>query len=334
MAMRMRFESYSVVNDIRWFAPNRFTALVLPELRRRGLTIAQEGSEPARLALAMSGSRAEEAWRYARARGCPLVVYLWDLPPRATGSGSYDPVWSVGGLLIRFPRPVGGFGRRRGYYSRLRYIASQAQEVWVPSRLTADLVRERFGVESRRVPYCYDSERFQPGPARREVPALLLTVSRFKPHKNQSATIRAAARLGSKVQVRLIGRGPEQDTLMALAKSLRVRCRIDSEASDSEVLDAYHRACVVVCPSLFEGFGVTPLEAIASGTPVVASDIPTHREFIGDAAQFFDVNDEDTLVSAISTAMNQPAPNSEVISSLTIPAAADRFWGGVISVVR
>ena len=82
------------MNDIRWFAPNSYTALLLPELRHRGLSIAQEGEDPARLALAMSGTRAEQAWRYARREGCPLVLYIWDLPPRATSFGSYDPVWS------------------------------------------------------------------------------------------------------------------------------------------------------------------------------------------------------------------------------------------------
>jgi glycosyltransferase involved in cell wall biosynthesis len=322
------------MNQVRWFAPNRFTALLVPELRRRGVTVAVEGSEPARLAIAMSGTRAEEAWRYARRVDCPLILYVWDLPPVATGSGSYDPVWSIGGVLIRLPRLTGGYRRRPGYYSRLRYIAARAVQVWVPSTLTADLVRARFKVEPHKVPYCYDSERFFRASTPRDQPPTLLTVSRFKPHKNQAATIRAAAALSSRVQVRLIGRGPERESLHRLADSLGIQCDIQDSASDSEVVQAYRRAAVVVCPSRFEGFGLAPLEGIASGTPVVASDIPPHREFVSGAAQFFPVDDEHALEGAIVSALDQPAANPELIRALTIPAAGDRFLQGIAPFVR
>ena len=314
------------MNQVRWFAPNRFGALLVPELTRRGLTIALEGSEPARLALAMSGTRAEEAWRYARRLGCPLIVYIWDLPPGATGTGSYDPVWSIGGVLLRLPRPSGGFGRRPGYYSRLRYVATEADQVWVPSLMTGELVRLRFQVETERVPYCYDSERFVPAQVSRKQPPTLLTVSRFKAHKNQAATIKAAASLGREVRVRLIGRGPERDGLERLARTLSVACEIDTNASDADVVDAYRRAAVAVCPSRFEGFGLAPIEAVAMGLPVVASDIPPHREFTAGAARFFSLDDEQALPAAISAALEQPATNPEVVQNLSIPAAADRFF--------
>jgi glycosyltransferase involved in cell wall biosynthesis len=322
------------VSDIRWFAPNPYTALIVPELRRQGLSIALEGAGPARLALAMSGTNAVEAWHYARRRGCPLVVYIWDLPPKATGSGSYDPVWSLGGYLFRLPRPTGGFGRRRGHYSRLRYIAARALEVWVPSGMTEAIVESRFGLGSRRVPYCYDSERFRPAGRSRNDPPTLLTVSRLNAHKNQAATLRAAARLGGEVQVQLIGRGPESESLERLARSLGVRCRIDTEADDAEVVAAYQRARVVVCPSRFEGFGLTPLEAIGCGTPVVASDIPPHREFLSAAARFFPLDDDNTLVASVAAALGDVAPDPAVIRKLTIPATADRFIGLLRPILR
>jgi glycosyltransferase involved in cell wall biosynthesis len=319
------------VNDIRWFAPNRYTALLVSELRRRGLTIALEGTQRARLALAMSGTRAEQAWRYARTQRCPLVVYIWDLPPQATGSGSYDPVWSLGGWLIRLPRLLGGFGRRKGHYSRLRYIAAQADQIWVPSQMTRELVWKRFGLESRRVPYCYDSERFYPAATPKDHPPTLLTVSRFKAHKNQAATIRAAARLGSAVRVHLIGRGPDGDLLGRLASSLGVHCRIQSDATDAEVVEAYRRASVAVCPSKFEGFGLTPVEAVASGIPVVASDIPPHREFVAGAARFFVPEDEEALAKAITMALHDVAPDPTVVRTLTISAAAERYLSSFAS---
>lgn len=313
------------MHDIRWFAPNPYTTLVVPELRRRGISIALEGGEPARLTLAMSGTVAGPAWGYTRRRGGPLILYIWDLPPWATGAGSPDPVWSVAGRLLRLPRPFGGFPRRRGYYSRMRYVAVRAAEVWVPSEMSAACVRTRFEVECRRVPYCYDSSRFRPSAEVRDEPPTLLTVSRLQLYKDHAATIRAAARLGD-LQVRLIGRGPERATLEQLARELSVRCRIDTDATDADVEQAYRTARVVVCPSRFEGFGLTAIESVATGTPVVASDIPPHREFVGAAARLFPLADIDALATSIGAALSgNGCADPHLVSHLTISAAAERF---------
>ena len=313
------------MDDVRWFAPNDYTALIVPELRRLGLAVATEGDRPASVTLAMSGLSAEGAWRHARACGARLVVYLWDLPPQGTARGRHDPVWWIGRRFLRFPRPWSGYGRRRGYYSRLRYVAARADAVWVPSAMTRDIVAERFGVRAERRPYCYDSSRFAPAAAPKTEPPVLLTVSRLRPHKNQAAVLHAAATLGRPVQVRLIGRGPEQASLEALAARLGVRCSVESAADDDTVTRAYHEAAVAVCPSRFEGFGLTPIEAVASGVPVVASDIPPHREFVGRAARLVPPDDAVTLAAAIATALDAPPADPALVSDLTIPAAAARF---------
>jgi glycosyltransferase involved in cell wall biosynthesis len=315
------------VDDVRWFASNPYTELVVPALRRHGLTIATEGDHPARVALAMSGLAAERAWRFARRRGARLVVYLWDLPPVGTGWGRPDPVWWIGGAFLRVPRPWGGYRRRRGYYSRLRYVAARADGVWGASTLTCETVAERFGVRAERVPYCYDSDRFVPIPGQRHGggPATLLTVSRLRPHKNQAAVLEAAARLGDRVRVRLIGRGDEHRALEALAVRLGVRCTIETDADDATVTRAYREAAVAVCPSRFEGFGLTPIEAVASGVPVVASDIPPHREFVGAAARLVAPDDGPGLAAGIEAALGSVPADPALVAALTIPSAAERF---------
>jgi glycosyltransferase involved in cell wall biosynthesis len=320
--------SSPAVDDVRWFASNAYTALIVPELRSHGLAVATEGDRPARLALAMSGLGAEEAWRWSRARGTRLLVYLWDLPPRGTARGRHDAVWWIGGRFVRVPRPWGGYGRRRGYYSRLRYIARRADAVWVPSAMSGQIVAERFGVQPERVPYCYDSNRFV-APSGRAAPSeampTLLTVSRLERHKNQALVLRAAAVLDRAVQVRLIGRGPERAALEALASALGVSCRVETGADDATVMGAYREAAVALCPSRFEGFGVTPIEAVASGVPVVASDIPPHREFVGRAASLVPPDDPAVWAAAIAAALDRPPADPALVSDLTIPAAAARF---------
>lgn len=322
------------MDDVRWFASNPYTAAVVPELRRLHLTVAIEGDSPARVAVAMSGRVAQPAWRYARARRVPLVLYLWDLPPRGTGTGRPDPVWYLGGRFLRLPRPYGGYRQRAGYYSRLRYIAARADALWAASDLTRTLVRERFGVSGVTVPYCYDSDRFQPGPGEREYPPTLLTVSRLQLHKSQASVLRAASRIGRDVQVRLIGRGPEESRLRALAHELDVRYRIETDADNVAVERAYRSAGVAVCPSRFEGFGLSPIEALASGTPVVASDIPPHREFVGHAARLVPLDDDAALASAIEAALAGPPPDPGAVAHLTIPAAAGRILTSLAPMLR
>src|SRR3977135_1967356 len=102
------------MDDVRWFAPNRFCTLVVPRLRDRGLSIALDGDSPARLAIAMDAQVAARAGRYAARQRCPLIHYVWDLPPWWLGRGRHDWVWlGAGGLAWRAPawrRAWGGGG--------------------------------------------------------------------------------------------------------------------------------------------------------------------------------------------------------------------------------
>ena len=321
------------MDHVRWFAPNRFCTLVVPALRARGLSIALEGDRPARLAVAMDAQVAADAYRYAARHRCPLIHYVWDLPPWWLGRGRHDWVWLVAGRYAWLPRLGRRYSARRGFYSRLRYVAAHAAAVWVPSSATAADVRERFGVECRQVPFCFDSERFTPAPAART--RGLLSVSRLTPHKNHAAVIRAAARFEPALPVRIVGDGPERDGLDRLARELCVPCVIESGLSEAEMVTAYRTAEVVVCPSRFEGFGLTPMEAIACAAPVVVSDIPPHREFLGESPRYFTLDDDDGLAKAIAAARGEGRPPSpHVLGRLSIEAATDRFAAGLALYVR
>ncbi len=334
---------------LRWFAPNRYCGLVVPALRTAGFAIATEGEDPADLVVAMDGQCAVAGFEFARRHRCPLLLYLWDLPPWRLGMGRPDVIFEWRGRVRRVPRILGGFPERSGYYSRLHFAAHHAAAVWAPSTLTASDLAARFQIEARVVPFCYDSTRFRPPPpsAERRVPspepaerrapspepaerrapsAELLSVSRLVPHKNHEALIRAAARMIPRPTVHLIGQGPEAGALERLAADLEVRLELTTEwQSDEAIVAAYQRATVVVAPSRFEGFGLTPMEGVASGVPTVASDIPPHREHLGTAAHYFRLEDELSLVAAIRAAMEQGPADPARVAHLTIEQAAGRF---------
>jgi glycosyltransferase involved in cell wall biosynthesis len=328
------------VPDVRWFAFNDYERLIVPDLRSLGLEVATEGDEPAKVAVVMNHDLAPAIWRYARRHRVPYISYVWDLPPFRLGPGRSDHVIPIDRFLLTVPRLGSRYITRRGYYSRLHFVARQAVAVWTPSLGSAADVRRRFGVDANAVQYCYNSRLFpEPRPAREQfasrdlaqtgdgrVVKTLLTISRLTPPKNHEAVVRAAARLGGGTSVEVIGRGPSQPDIEQLARSHGVPCRIRSGLSGQEVVEAYRTASVTVCPSRFEGLGLTGIESALCGTPVAASDIAAHREFLGDSAHFFTLDDDESLVRAIEAADSAGPPPTARFASLTIPAAARRFF--------
>ena len=74
--------------------------------------------------------------------------------------------------------------------------------------------------------------------------------------------------------------------------------------SDDELVRLYNQAACFVFPSLYEGFGLPPLEAMACGCPVLVSDIPVEREVCGDAAQYFNPLDPQNILHTITQYLN------------------------------
>ena len=324
---------------MRWFAPNRYCTLPVRALAAAGLGIALDGEAPARLAVAADGQCAVAGYEYARRHRVPLLLYLWDLPPWRLAAGRPDLVFELRGRVRRVPRPVGRYPERAGYYSRIGFVARRATEVWCPSEGTVADVRARFGVVARRVPFCYDSDRFtaggrEHGAGSRAAP-FILAVSRLVPHKNLATLIRAAALLASKPAVRILGEGPEAAALRRLGAELGVALELPGRwAEDDAIVAAYREASVVVAPSRFEGFGLTPMEGLAMGAPVAASDIPAHREFLDGAVRFFPPDDPAALAGELSALLLQPSAvppfrPSACLSALTIEACAARFLTGL-----
>jgi glycosyltransferase involved in cell wall biosynthesis len=334
------------VDDIRWFAPNRYCTLPVNALRAARLRIALEGNQPAGLAVAADAQSAVTAYEYSRRHRCPLLLYLWDLPPWRLAGGRPDHVFELGSRVRRFPRLLGRYPERAGYYSRLRFVAERATGVWCPSENTVRDVQARFEIDPARVPFCYDSDRFRGVPASR--PAMhdgapvLLAVSRLVPHKNHAVILRAAARLDPRPIIHIIGQGEEFGNLRGLAAELGLTLDLSgSWVADDAVVAAYRAARMVVAPSRFEGFGLTPLEGLAMGLPVIASDIPSHREFVDGAVRFFPPDDDAALAREIAAAATQPRTDVSgltvptvptvptVLTGLTIEACAARFLPGL-----
>lgn len=309
---------------IRWFAPDALSRLVVPGLRERGFRVVDEGVEVPRAVVCISAEQVGRGWHASRRARAPLGVFLWDLPPWRLEGGRPDPVLDLGGRLVVLPRPWGRFPERANYYSRLLHVLRGAEAVWVPSRATQADLRRMTGVEALHLPYCYDSERFFPVDIPRD-PRTVVAVSRLVPSKAFDVLLQAAARLAPMPKVRIIGRGPLAATLPGVASALGVPATVETDCDDRGVVEAYRRATIVVCASRFEGFGLTGIEALACGAPVVATDIPPHREFLGTHVRYVPVDDVPALAAAMEAALAAPPPPAPDLGFLRIGAAVERF---------
>jgi len=72
------------------------------------------------------------------------------------------------------------------------------------------------------------------------------------------------------------------------------------QASEAELAEIYRKAAFYVFPSLHEGFGLPPLEAMCAGLPVTSSDASCMPEVLGDAVHYFDANDGDSIAGALA----------------------------------
>jgi glycosyltransferase involved in cell wall biosynthesis len=125
----------------------------------------------------------------------------------------------------------------------------------------------------------------------------VLAVGAIQQRKNQLAALSAAQAVG----LPLVVVGPEKDA--ALAAELRRRgARVEGHVESDRLAELYRGAACLVQSSRYEGFGLPVLEAMASGTPVVAVRDPALQEVAGDAAVFVD---EDGLADGIREAVRE-----------------------------
>lgn len=138
----------------------------------------------------------------------------------------------------------------------------------------------------------------------------ILYVGTDFPHKNLRNLIAAFERLVTANRVPhilvLVGSSFnlfERRALTGLAERLGGRIRLLGHVPDADLPALYGNASLFVFPSLYEGFGIPPLEAMACGTPVVASNATSIPEVVGDAALVVDCTNADELAEAMYRAL-------------------------------
>jgi glycosyltransferase involved in cell wall biosynthesis len=251
------------------------------------------------------------------------VELMHSLASTAPVWGRFRRVVTVHDLIYaRFPEAHAGI-RDKGMRVLVPAGVRRSARVMADSQSTRDDLIALLGIAAERidvVPLGLGAvQRSQP-PPEREVRArfelgersVVLSLSAKRPHKNLLALIGALAQIAPDERPLLVIPG------YATAHELELRARADALGvaqdvrfpawvSNAELEGLWSIARAFVFPSLYEGFGLPMLEAMARGVPVACSDASSLPEVAGDAALLFDPHDEVAIATALQRLLCDPA---------------------------
>ena len=230
--------------------------------------------------------------------GCPTVLTIHDLASHL------------------HPETLQSRSVRRARY-RLPIMARRATMIVTPTEVVRLEVCERFRIKPERVVAVHHAPRscfrpLPPGQASETTRRLgieddfLLFVGTIEPRKNLLTLVRAFADVlkATSLRPQLVIAGQEgwlTDELFAYVKELDFgdRLRWTGYVSDEDLCALYSSCRAFIYPSIYEGFGLPPLEAMACGAPVISSRIPSIAEVLGSAAHLVVPTDVHALSESI-----------------------------------
>lgn len=209
--------------------------------------------------------------------------------------------------------------RLKERYARLLFanVRRRADRVICVSEFTAVELTRLTGIERDRIVVIQsgiDTKWYTPTASRRPLPEpYILYVGNVKPHKNVTRLLEAFESLRTRIPHRLVvvgkleGLRTPDTTVASVARRLGERVLFTGEVTDEALRAYYAHADLLAHPSLYEGFGFTPLEAMAIGLPVAASRAASIPEVCGDAVAYFDPYSVDDMSSVIVRTLEDQA---------------------------
>ena len=147
-----------------------------------------------------------------------------------------------------------------------------------------------------------DASPFNAVKAKYDLPdRYIMNLSTLEPRKNLTLLLRCFDRVADQIEydLVLVGRkGWKIDELLESLKS-NIRVHVTGFVDDNDVISIYQNALCFVFPSLYEGFGLPPVEALSLGTPVLASNAASLPEVLREQAAYFESGNEETLYWAL-----------------------------------
>jgi glycosyltransferase involved in cell wall biosynthesis len=179
-----------------------------------------------------------------------------------------------------------------GRYSKLISISRQTQDAlqdWLQSK------DERFVVVNNGV----DTKAFSSA-HRNVIPKSLIMISRFASSKDQETVIRAMQLVDKDATSRLVGDGDNLEHCKQVVKECGVEDRVQFLGARADVADLIAESYIGIQSSNWEGFGLTAVEMMACGKPVIATNVDGLKQVVEGTGELFPVGDLNALASIIN----------------------------------
>jgi len=231
--------------------------------------------------------------------------------------------------FIRYPQCADA--GLRAYLNRVvPRSVHRADRVLADSQSTQEDLMELLGVERAKIEVVYPGveERFHPiedqallGEVRKRYrlpPRFILGLGTLQPRKNFTRLIEAFADLRF-ADLRLVivgGKGWLYEEIFAAVERLGLEEKVvfPGFVADGDLPALYNLADLFVFPSLYEGFGIPPLEAMACGTPVITSDASSLPEVVGEAGLMVEATDVEALAQAMKQVLEDDVLREDMIT--------------------
>ena len=233
-------------------------------------------------------------------------------------------------LPLRHPEWVPG-GRARGVQALTRATAWAASRIITVSQASAADVHEFLGRPASDIDVIYHGIESTDAPDRVIDPLArpyLLSGGNRMPHKNFERLLQALALIPAMERPRLVITGAHgADPLRPVVEQLGLSDDVELRGwvSEEELAALYRGATAYLFPSLFEGFGLPVLEAMARGCPVIGSDIPVLHEVGGDDMIYVDARSPSAIATAVRRLVGD-ADTQMVMSAAGRKRAAMFTW--------
>lgn len=194
-------------------------------------------------------------------------------------------------------------------YHKIISISEQTQNAlqkWLRSK------DERFVIINNGV----DTQKFS-SVKKDIIPKSLIMVSRFAASKDQETVIKALKYLDKDVTLRLVGDGENLSHCKQIAVDEGVSDRVHFLGARSDIADLIAEACIGIQSSNWEGFGLTAVELMAAGKPVIASDVDGLKQVVEGAGIIFSKGNEKDLAKKIKVLLTEKARYEEVAKNCT-----------------
>lgn len=249
---------------------------------------------------ASSISRLPQALEAKKKHNKPLVCWCWDIP--------YN--WREWGMSEQGNRD--NVHRDNINQQRVNEL-KQCDLVITASKWVQSGIKEKYGIDSIQM-YSYIDTKGLDSIPKQEKMKKITQISRFFYNKKFHQTVIATRDIG--YDVHFFGTGISGNYGKEIKSTMRQfnqNINIHDGAPREELIKTIKQSTLIVSPSVFEGWGITPIEALYCGIPVLLSDLPVFKEVYGDNVIYHERNNPEDMKEKLETIISDEVLQNKIV---------------------